>query len=403
MKKYIQFSATVLSALIFSNAFAGPIEKNALVPTLNIVPSNLSTNNFQKYSVKRKQLQADCDKLVADIKNLEVKRKTLVKGTEEDKKCADLLSEYNTKLNTLSSQVNAFNTTIEEVVYKDPSIDRLSVVTYYSLEKDPEAWDNFQKNVSAAQLKLKQDKVVIQSELAKITPQNKPVVPVEMPEGVILSKDADFQVEENTLTIDDADENGSVSVRETKADKSSLIASFAMSNESVEGTKLVVHDSKFVSLSTPESKLEIEKLRGKKFDRLVAHGDGATIAECLIRTSVIKVKELAIMEGDRALLNGADLQKLIDNKVVERIVVWNNLDDPNVWLVETDKMNMSKQTAKFISYNRKFAATPTTTASRKVEYKWIVGKESFSAISKNDPQFAEAYFKEIAKEFKSKQ
>ncbi len=104
-----------------------------------------------------------------------------------------------------------------------------------------------------------------------------------------------------------------------------------------------------------------------------------------------------------ALLNGADLQKLLDTKAVERIVVWNNLDDPNVWLVDLDQWEMANQTEKFITYNRKFSNTQTTADGGKVEYKWIVGKKSFAAISANDPQFAEAYFKEIAKEFKSKQ
>lgn len=402
MKKYIQLSATVFAAFIFSTAFAGTIETTSLVPTLNIVPNNISSTNFQKYSAKRKQLQADCDKLVADIKLVEEKRKTLEKGSEENKKCANLLIDYNAKLNELSTQINAFNNTIEEVVYKDPLIDQLSLVTYYSLAKDPEAWADFQKNVTIARQKLKQDKVVIQEELAKIAPSAQPLVPIELAEAVILSTDVEFEVEDNTLTIDNTDEFGSVEFTQTTDNKSSVIASFVVPSDSEKGVFLNSNESKFVSLSTPASKLEIDKLRGKKFDRLVAHGDGATIAEMLIKNSIIKVKELAIMEGDRVLLNGADLQKLIDTKMVERIVVWNNLDETNVWLVSADKVNVP-QTEKFISYKRKFANFTKTTASRKVEYKWIVGKESFATISKNDPQFAEAYFKEIASEFKLKQ
>ncbi|MGB3947209.1 MAG: hypothetical protein WBM13_04445 [Bacteroidia bacterium] len=402
MKKYIYLGATVFATLIFTGAFARPIEKTSGVPAINIVPNNISSTNFQKYSAKRKQLQAESDKLVADIQAVEEKRKTLEKGTAENKKCAELLIDYNAKLNELAKQINDFNSTIEEVVYKDASIDQLSLITYYSLSKDPQAWADFQKNVTLARQKLKQDKVVIQEELAKITPSAQPLVPIELPEAVILSSEAEFEVEDNTLTIDNTDEYGSVEFTQTTENKSTVIASFVVPNVTSDGVFLNAEESKFVSLSTPESKLQVEKLRGKKFDRLVAHGDGATIAEMLIKNSIIKVKELAIMEGDRVLLNGADLQKLIDSKMVERVVVWNNLDDTNVWLVSSDKVAVP-QTEKFISYKRKFANMANTASTRKVEYKWIVGKESFAKISENDPQFAEAYFKEIASEFKSKQ
>ena len=81
------------------------------------------------------------------------------------------------------------------------------------------------------------------------------------------------------------------------------------------------------TLNTPYGKELIEKLNGKQFDRLVAHSNGATIAEALIRKGVISVDELNIVGGDRSMINKWGLQELIDSGKVKRIVVWINPGD----------------------------------------------------------------------------
>ena len=82
------------------------------------------------------------------------------------------------------------------------------------------------------------------------------------------------------------------------------------------------------SLTTPQGQAAVQQLAGKEFDRLVAHSNGASIAEALIRDDVITVNELNIVGGDRSLLNGHAFQELLDSGKVKRVVVWINLNDP---------------------------------------------------------------------------
>ncbi len=81
------------------------------------------------------------------------------------------------------------------------------------------------------------------------------------------------------------------------------------------------------TLNTEYGKRLMERLNGVQFDRLIAHSNGATIAEALIKKGVIKVDELNIVGGDRSLVNQAGYQNLIDSGAVKRIVVWINPGD----------------------------------------------------------------------------
>ena len=83
-----------------------------------------------------------------------------------------------------------------------------------------------------------------------------------------------------------------------------------------------------VSLSTPQAQKAINDLAGKEFDRLVAHSNGASVAEALIKNDIITVNELNIMGGDRSMANGHELQQLLDSGKVKRVVVWINANDP---------------------------------------------------------------------------
>jgi len=82
------------------------------------------------------------------------------------------------------------------------------------------------------------------------------------------------------------------------------------------------------SLTTPQAQAAVEQLAGKEFDRLVAHSNGASVAEALIRNDIITVNELNVVGGDRSLLNGHAFQELLDSGKVKRVVVWINLNDP---------------------------------------------------------------------------
>ena len=71
----------------------------------------------------------------------------------------------------------------------------------------------------------------------------------------------------------------------------------------------------------------VTRLQGVHFQRLIAHSNGATVSEALIRRGVIKVDELNIVGGDRSLINRLGLQELILSGRVKRIVVWWNPAD----------------------------------------------------------------------------
>ena len=81
------------------------------------------------------------------------------------------------------------------------------------------------------------------------------------------------------------------------------------------------------TLNTEHGKKLIERLQGTEFDRLIAHSNGATVSEALIRKGVIKVNELNIIGGDRSLINNISLRELVATGKVKRIVVWINPGD----------------------------------------------------------------------------
>lgn len=81
------------------------------------------------------------------------------------------------------------------------------------------------------------------------------------------------------------------------------------------------------TLNTEYGKKLIEQLEGTKFDRLIAHSNGATVSEALIRKGVITVEELNIVGGDRSLINYFGYNELISSGKVKRVVVWVNPGD----------------------------------------------------------------------------
>jgi hypothetical protein len=156
------------------------------------------------------------------------------------------------------------------------------------------------------------------------------------------------------------------------------------------------------SLSSHKAKEELNKLKNKRFNRVIAHSNGATVVECLINDSLIEVKELNIIGGEKSLVNGQALQRLLDNGSVKRLVVWVKLDDPAIWITSLEDDKISERTQNFISYKTKIDKNGTKVENSKVEYKYILGSGSLALLSAKDPQFISTYFKEISKELRSK-
>ena len=82
------------------------------------------------------------------------------------------------------------------------------------------------------------------------------------------------------------------------------------------------------TMSTEMAKNVVAGLRGTHFKRLIAHSNGATMAEALIREGIITVDELNIVGGDRSLANMAGYDHLITSGRVKRVKVWLNPGDP---------------------------------------------------------------------------
>lgn len=149
-----------------------------------------------------------------------------------------------------------------------------------------------------------------------------PAVPKHIHEGVILGL---F----NTNDSNAIKRKGAVSPFTGKAYKAN---EFFATSDNLTAKELLrgVVDNSYVgefTLNTEYGRKLIEKLQDTKFDRLIAHSNGATVTEALIRKGVIKVDELNIVGGDRALINYFGLNELITSGKVKRVVVWINPGD----------------------------------------------------------------------------
>lgn len=390
----------ILLLFIFGINYAQQSD-NIVIPELNIVPNGLNKTSLQFYGEKSVKLKQEIGKLAEEKKALNLKCKSLKEGSPEDKQCQSELASFTTKLNNLTQRVNTFDNEIEEVVYKDSSLDKLSIITYYTLKKNQKSWDEFQRNVSTGKTKLSQDKIIIQQELTKIKSQKqKTKIPFE--EGVILSV-CDGMNQTNAL--EDTLKSPFTGVCYKNLGTGVVFVSFSgaiiQTNDwVVAGSKTEKQpESEAFSLASTEAKTALNELKEKKFVRLIAHSNGATVAECLLKDSLVEIKELNIIGGDKSLINGQALQQLLDNGMVKRIVVWINLNDPNTWVTPIDNAMIMERTANFFSYKNKFKWEENKLGDSKVEYKWILGKGSLNALSEHDPEFVNTYFKEIAKEF----
>lgn len=81
------------------------------------------------------------------------------------------------------------------------------------------------------------------------------------------------------------------------------------------------------TLNTEWGKQLITELKETHFNRLIAHSNGATVSESLIRKGIITVDELNVIGGDRSLINYYGLNELITSGKVKRVIVWINPGD----------------------------------------------------------------------------
>jgi len=80
------------------------------------------------------------------------------------------------------------------------------------------------------------------------------------------------------------------------------------------------------AMLSKETISKVGPLKGAEIDKLVAHSNGATVAEAMIRADYIKVKDWHIMGGDRTLWNLDGLNQLAKDKNMD-ITVYVNRGD----------------------------------------------------------------------------
>ena len=76
------------------------------------------------------------------------------------------------------------------------------------------------------------------------------------------------------------------------------------------------HFLELVNELSPQTKAQLERLKGAEIDELVCHSNGARVAEVLISTGVITVHRLRILGGDNSLLDLDYLRRLGTEKRV---------------------------------------------------------------------------------------
>jgi len=211
---------------------------------------------------------------------------------------------------------------------------------------EEEAFRRLQKHIFEERKKLDAQTSKLQKELASIVPPLKGRERVH--EGVILgtysnSHEASMMEQNGTSSLagksyDKMNRDAEQARKEGKYLGGAMVVSFGTPekmkmnpfNPLIE-EKRAVWDSVTAgqfSLATPQGQEAVKRLAGKEFDRLIAHSNGASVAEALIRNDVIKVNELNIVGGDRSLLNEPAFQQLMDSGKVKRVVVWVHKDDP---------------------------------------------------------------------------
>ena len=114
--------------LIFTLNYAQNTDELSL-PSLNLIPNGIEKNNYLLYSDKSGKLKIELGKLMEEKKMLILKCKSLTAAAPDDKKCQTEITNFKAGLNLLTLKINLFNSELEEIVYNDPALDKISIIT----------------------------------------------------------------------------------------------------------------------------------------------------------------------------------------------------------------------------------------------------------------------------------
>jgi hypothetical protein len=250
---------------------------------------------------------------------------------------------------------------------------------------DEEKWLEMQKRMMEERKNLDARMSKLQKELASYVPPLKPFE--RMHEGVILGFDTDANDADRIQTHGVSCFNGMSYAAMNKAAEQArkegkeiggaMVVSFGTPEQKKNylrteaGRVFWDHETAGeFSLATPQGQAAIERLSGKEFDRLVAHSNGASVAEALIRKDIIKVNELNVVGGDKSLLREQEYQQLLDSGKVKRVVVWINLNDPVPYgtsIFQTNLVGRSIDAAEHLAKK--------ITGDSRIEYRYMWGTD----------------------------
>lgn len=292
---------------------------------------------------------------------------------------------------------------------KDPATFHPPIASLPSL--DEKTWIQTQMAMIAARTELDRDNLALRKQLKDMAVPT-PVGYERYHEGVILgyrthANDATAMMSVTSPFSGRTPADMEAAAQAAQADGrertgGAMVVSFGTtqtgtaSQEAVEATRVIGDHQTIgrVSLSTPEGKAAVAALSGKEFDRLIAHSNGASITEALIQDDLIKVNELNVVGGDRSLLNGHALQKLLDTGKVKRVVVWINLNDPVVWGTSVDQIKPEARTLNALEHFARKMTGDLAGGDARVEYRLMVGAGKNFTF---DPHYLETYYAGINK------
>jgi hypothetical protein len=388
-------------------------QENAVfsLPVLNIVPDSLSNADYQYFHDKSLELQKEIGEFTEKSRMFNQKCAGVEEGSEQDKQCQTEFNVLNSWAKSLIAKINVFNSEIEKAVFEDPSMQKALIVSYYSLKTEPAKWDKFEVNVTKSTFTLKDNYQKMQLELhsSNIKKQaNKTLCH----EGIILGMLTDWR------TADSLEKNGTSPFtgrryqdmnKKMSAGKTIgsgvVVVSFGtqeLNHHFIQEILRGVGDHAYsgtISLTTSQAIVALNKLNGKKFNRLIAHSNGASVAECLLRERYIETEELDIIGGDKSLLDGHILQQLLDDGIVKRIVVWINWYDPVIWLTAVDQVRMEERETNYMLHWKKYGLGETKGGDSEVKYRYFASQGSSTTSGFFNPHYLETYFQEIQKTF----
>ena len=236
--------------------------------------------------------------------------------------------------------------------------------------------DNFLQSITKDSINYRVQLQNLMNDVSKIKVPS-PKVPRRIHEGIILGL---FNTDEkNAVTDTSKHVTSPFTGKEYKVNELFATSDLISSKELVRG----VMDNSYLgdyTLNTEFGKKLIGRLEGTQFDRLIAHSNGATVTEALIRKGVIKVEELNIIGGDRSLINYFGLNELIVIGKVKRIVVWINPGDIIPIGTSAGLMSpLSGSGSQYINAASSYFSTILTGnnigGDSKVEYRYLKGAQ----------------------------